>query len=117
MWTNSAAALWLWSPRRNSARRALVSASSFTLFLLRPTVEVVVVIHRFVAKRVGHRADERVCRIVAEGERHPLLAAPEVALDRLAHQRRRNFRRSRIRARATSRFVLFTDVDKSHRAD
>src|SRR5262245_66293490 len=83
---NAAARAWLRSSRRISARMALVSARSFTTALLRPPVEIVILVHGFVAHRTRQAADDRIRRIVAERGRRRPGRTPEVLVDRLANE-------------------------------
>jgi hypothetical protein len=63
---------------------ALVSTSSFTAVLLRPSVEVVIVVHGFVARGARQATDDRVRRIVAERQRRACcIRSPEVLVDGL----------------------------------
>jgi hypothetical protein len=66
---------------------ALVSTSSFTAVLLRPSVEVVIVVHGFVARGSRQAADDRVRRIVAERQRcASCTRPPEVLIDGLPNE-------------------------------
>src|SRR5262245_62524110 len=84
---NFAARAWLRSSRRISASMALVSTSSFTAVLLRPSVEIVIVMHGFVARGSRQAADDRVRRIVAERQRRARCTRPpEVLIDGLPNE-------------------------------
>jgi hypothetical protein len=61
-----------------------VSTSIFTIALLRPAVEIVVVIDRFVGGAPADRPRERVERILTEGNRGGLFAVAEIHCHRLS---------------------------------
>src|SRR5262245_66405487 len=65
---------------------APVSTRSFTAVLLRPPVEVVIVVHGFVARRSRQAADDGVGRVVSERWRGSTGRAPEVLVDRLTNE-------------------------------
>lgn len=65
--------------------RALESTSSFKLRLLRPSVEIVIVVDGLVACRPGNRPNQGIRRILTEGDRLFLRRAPEIPLHRLTY--------------------------------
>jgi hypothetical protein len=67
------------------ASSALVSARSFTIRLLVPAVEVVIVVHGLVTRGAFEAADEDIRRVVSQRERPSLWVAPEVLVNGLAH--------------------------------
>jgi hypothetical protein len=62
-----------------------VSARSFTVPLLRPAVEIVVVVHRLVSGRSVETPDQPVGGVVADRKQASLGMAAQVLIDRLAH--------------------------------
>src|SRR6266496_1586923 len=85
--TNSAAARWFRSSRRYSARSALVSARSFTISLLGPAVQIVVMLDGLVAHRGRNLPHEPVGGIPSKGEGLCFGAARQIKVDGLAHER------------------------------
>src|SRR5215471_639546 len=116
---NRVAASWCSSLVRTSASSALVSARSFTIALLRPSVEIVVVIRGFVSCRRRDGADPGVHGVRAEFRSLGLLGASEVSIDGFPnHGRQARASTRRLVLEFPVRFLGKTEVRRdipSHR--